>query len=968
MQSSFPWSSPRARDDKTPIGVHLLVFNVSHSDILISLRPEFSVASANADVSSDEEPSPTGMSALHLGDSAAIRMAHPGEDEHDQDTDMDSRFVCPIEYRYGKFDVVPKLTVDAREITKNTLIARPKFSKFQRTSQVLLEMLSKTKQRKIAVDPVEAGGGVCFVTADSPSTHRRYPVGLSFADYADTQDANCYTWNDFHYRSGVTTGHEFMVNGSGQFPFPVAVHFPLLATVIPLWLERCNQIQPLSRKVVFLVSGAGTPRNASDDVRDNSTEGTAKLMAAWLKMMYARLVHGAGQDVSCSGMLDYVGLEVETVHSEGIWRYDENVAFVNAVLRPRIEQLRSFVTQTHQEGMKQHFHLTVCLTDGAPARVAAINNSTREFRPEYAHMWQLKSFWDRQVVDEEDVDFHLFATIETTPAVPVGELDPGVQELVAEMDKYKRDFEAVRDSDEPNEMQTFWLRKTGKAVLAVLCVHKTNPVDKTTKVIYFRGINLEVSMPTGTLCSERNAMGNALASDQTLKRHDMKMIAVLSIPLAKFGVIRAWRTSRGSLGGATTGSLGMGPSSIGAASVATTVGSAGSVGSVPPRSIPSMGGPAASMTYGMLSGGSNPLGGNLSGSNQFSSNQRQSTLLGNSQVGSNNQPCYPNPSEPRQALSSPVRASSASPQRPPPIATSLGGASGRAAAGPTTFATGGSNGPAGPHAGGGVGFASTQASGNGIAVGSDSSSAGITPTQALMVTPKGALAEAFALSPVARDNNSSAGPSFHQGPSSTGSPEALPEEGVEAALPAPLSLAVHVSETSCGAVLPCVSEPLRIQPPATNSWSSSMAISGALHGSFPLSHHHPGRAAEPALRHHAGAPGGYLSTTPPNVCGSPISELGTPVGGGTLVPRQSSGGDGGEPSRTSGLSNPAGYSDGLTAPNMVPVWVPAPHLNPLSPCGACTEWLRKVADVNPDFKVITFQDLDCRDVYVRNVG
>jgi hypothetical protein len=26
-------------------------------------------------------------------------------------------------------------------------------------------------------------------------------------------------------------------------------------------------------------------------------------------------------------------------------------------------------------------------------------------------------------------------------------------------------------------------------------------------------------------------------------------------------------------------------------------------------------------------------------------------------------------------------------------------------------------------------------------------------------------------------------------------------------------------------------------------------------------------------------------------------------------------------------------------------------LNPIAPCGACNEWLRKIAEVNPDFKV-----------------
>lgn len=41
--------------------------------------------------------------------------------------------------------------------------------------------------------------------------------------------------------------------------------------------------------------------------------------------------------------------------------------------------------------------------------------------------------------------------------------------------------------------------------------------------------------------------------------------------------------------------------------------------------------------------------------------------------------------------------------------------------------------------------------------------------------------------------------------------------------------------------------------------------------------------------------------------------------------------------------------------------------NPMEPCGACTEWLRKVAEVNPDFKVVTFTDSSLDQVFVKPV-
>ena len=36
----------------------------------------------------------------------------------------------------------------------------------------------------------------------------------------------------------------------------------------------------------------------------------------------------------------------------------------------------------------------------------------------------------------------------------------------------------------------------------------------------------------------------------------------------------------------------------------------------------------------------------------------------------------------------------------------------------------------------------------------------------------------------------------------------------------------------------------------------------------------------------------------------------------------------------------------------------------LGPCGACREWLLKVAEVNPDLRVITFDDVDATRVIV----
>ena len=43
-------------------------------------------------------------------------------------------------------------------------------------------------------------------------------------------------------------------------------------------------------------------------------------------------------------------------------------------------------------------------------------------------------------------------------------------------------------------------------------------------------------------------------------------------------------------------------------------------------------------------------------------------------------------------------------------------------------------------------------------------------------------------------------------------------------------------------------------------------------------------------------------------------------------------------------------------------------LNPLDPCGACMEWLKKIAEVNPDFVVLTFTNTACEKCYTTPIG
>ena len=55
-------------------------------------------------------------------------------------------------------------------------------------------------------------------------------------------------------------------------------------------------------------------------------------------------------------------------------------------------------------------------------------------------------------------------------------------------------------------------------------------------------------------------------------------------------------------------------------------------------------------------------------------------------------------------------------------------------------------------------------------------------------------------------------------------------------------------------------------------------------------------------------------------------------------------------------------------PEAMTITVDSEDLNPLKPCGACMEWLKKIAEKNPEFRVATFTDEKCRGIYTEFVS
>ena len=70
---------------------------------------------------------------------------------------------------------------------------------------------------------------------------------------------------------------------------------------------------------------------------------------------------------------------------------------------PVIDAERSLALRAFGEDWPKKLNVTMCLADGPPARISALNTSLRSYRPGYLHVWRLKTFWDERVISEEDV-------------------------------------------------------------------------------------------------------------------------------------------------------------------------------------------------------------------------------------------------------------------------------------------------------------------------------------------------------------------------------------------------------------------------------------------------------------------------------------------------------------------------------------------------------------------------------------
>jgi hypothetical protein len=347
-----------------------------------------------------------------------------------------------------------------------------------------------------------------------------------------------------------------------------ALYFPLLSVLVhygrSLRLKAKRPPSPCAQRTIYLLSGPVYADDSDSLVGSSSTEFIGSLLVAFMTTCQAGIV------------MHHICVTTE------VTRYDANVRFVKQAVCPLIDSQRKHLVSSYPDSWRKHFTVSLSLAAGAHARVTALNAGLRIYQPSYLHLSNVKALWysaDMQAA-LSSVHFVDYDSVEATPAVPATELEEDIAELVVEMKHHIENvlkvvrgttdyrtfidasgehihpvnlFAAPEESattlgapplppavanlaplssttsmveEDDHELASFWLRKTRQPVLAVLQVRQ----GLVGKAQYFYGMNVEVSMPTGSVCSERVAISMALAMNPWLKRADIRAVAVISLP------------------------------------------------------------------------------------------------------------------------------------------------------------------------------------------------------------------------------------------------------------------------------------------------------------------------------------------------------------------------------------------------------------------------------------------------------
>ena len=192
----------------------------------------------------------------------------------------------------------------------------------------------------------------------------------------------------------------------------------------------------------------------------------------------------------------------------------------------------------HAEGWRDHLRVSLSASTGTPNMLSALTLTLSEWKPTLYTI--SKALQPLQCTpDAPNREYNPksspMSAISDWVNVRDEQLDPVSALAVQELRRWRLEYlDAKPERPEvlkrTNKEACFFHRKGLKEVLCVVVVRdREGSAGERGALLAVRGVNLEVSLPTGTLCAERNAIGTALCLLPALERRDICAVAVLSL-------------------------------------------------------------------------------------------------------------------------------------------------------------------------------------------------------------------------------------------------------------------------------------------------------------------------------------------------------------------------------------------------------------------------------------------------------
>ena len=299
-------------------------------------------------------------------------------------------------------------------------------------------------------------------------------------------------------------------NQEGSEHWLKGIVLPVLVPVLDAW-------RPVSPNNSCLIL-AGTDLDESHAKSRVDTIGMVKVLSLVVERCF-----GVGK------------IEILPLQQGDAFRFSDVRIFLQASLVPLLERMES-----EAKDNKTAFDLSLSLSTGTIPMVWSLSAMTRRYRPTLLHVPDAFN----QPSDQRchSVDVVGAAALEQWPPEPLAQrTETWLRLAVDEMVKFAKAYQVLLEgkANEHPRKNSFWLRQSGKPVLAVVVVR-----DSEGGLRAYRGCNMEVSLPTGSLCAERSAIAQALADNPSLERSHVLAVAVLSMAGMAFlepcGVCSEW--------------------------------------------------------------------------------------------------------------------------------------------------------------------------------------------------------------------------------------------------------------------------------------------------------------------------------------------------------------------------------------------------------------------------------------------